>query len=101
MAVKIPVEAFWVVTLCSVVAGYQRFEGPCCLHLQVVTRCNDVVGYQRFEGPCCVQLQIMTSSGDIVGYQGFGGLRCVLLQGKVLRQQSPPKRWYRTVTPIS
>jgi hypothetical protein len=23
---------FWVVALCSVVDGYQRYEGPCCLH---------------------------------------------------------------------
>jgi hypothetical protein len=31
---------FWVVTLCSVVVGYQRFRGPCCHHLQgaVTTR---------------------------------------------------------------
>jgi hypothetical protein len=28
------VEVCWVVTLCSVVVGYQRFGGPCCLHLQ-------------------------------------------------------------------
>jgi hypothetical protein len=34
MAVKIQVEAFWVVTPCSVAVGYQRFRGPCCLHLQ-------------------------------------------------------------------
>jgi hypothetical protein len=27
-------EAFCVVTLCSVAVLYQRFEGPCCLHLQ-------------------------------------------------------------------
>jgi hypothetical protein len=26
-------EVFWVVTPCSVVAGYQRFRGPCCLRL--------------------------------------------------------------------
>jgi hypothetical protein len=24
----------WVMTPCSDVAGYQRFGGPCCLHLQ-------------------------------------------------------------------
>jgi hypothetical protein len=34
MAVKIQVEVFWVVTPCNVAVGYQRFEGPCCLHLQ-------------------------------------------------------------------
>jgi hypothetical protein len=32
--VKIQVEVLWVVTPCSDVVGYQRFEGPCCLHLQ-------------------------------------------------------------------
>jgi hypothetical protein len=25
---------FWVVTPCSLLAGYQRFGGACCLHLQ-------------------------------------------------------------------
>jgi hypothetical protein len=29
----IQVEIFWVVVRCSVVVGYQRFGGPCCLHL--------------------------------------------------------------------
>jgi len=24
---------YWVVMPCSVVVGYQRFRGPCCLHL--------------------------------------------------------------------
>jgi hypothetical protein len=33
-AVKIQVEVFWVMTLCSVVVGYQRFGGPNCFHLQ-------------------------------------------------------------------
>jgi hypothetical protein len=32
-AVKMQVEVFWVVTSRSVVVGYQRFGGPCCLHL--------------------------------------------------------------------
>jgi hypothetical protein len=27
------VEVFWIVTPCSVVVGYQRFRGSCCLHL--------------------------------------------------------------------
>jgi hypothetical protein len=34
-AVKILVEVFWVMTPCSVVVRYQRFGGPCCVHLQV------------------------------------------------------------------
>jgi hypothetical protein len=29
------VEVFLIVTLCSVVVGYQRFRGPCCHHLAV------------------------------------------------------------------
>jgi hypothetical protein len=33
MAMKIPVEVFWVVTLCSAVVVHQHFGGPCCLHL--------------------------------------------------------------------
>jgi hypothetical protein len=33
MVVMFQVEVFWVVTLCSAVIGYQRFRGPCCLHL--------------------------------------------------------------------
>jgi hypothetical protein len=28
------VAVFWVVTPCSDVVGYQRFGGPCCLHVQ-------------------------------------------------------------------
>jgi hypothetical protein len=32
-AVKIHVQVFWVVTLCSVV-GYHCFGGPYCLHLE-------------------------------------------------------------------
>jgi hypothetical protein len=32
-AVKVQVEVFWVVTLCSVVVGYQHFRSWCCVHL--------------------------------------------------------------------
>jgi hypothetical protein len=32
--VKIHAYVFWALTLCSVVIGYQRFRGPCRLHLQ-------------------------------------------------------------------
>jgi len=31
---QIQVVIFWVVTPCNDVVGYQRFGGPCCLHLQ-------------------------------------------------------------------
>jgi len=30
---RIQVRVFKVVTSCSAVAGYQRYGGPCCLHL--------------------------------------------------------------------
>jgi len=33
-AVMFHVEVFWIVTPCSIVVGYQRFRGPCCLHPQ-------------------------------------------------------------------
>jgi hypothetical protein len=33
-AVMFQVELFLVLNPCSVVAGYQHFRGPCCLHLQ-------------------------------------------------------------------
>jgi len=33
-AVRIQVETFWGVMPCIVSLGYQRFGGPCCLHLQ-------------------------------------------------------------------
>jgi len=55
---KMQVEVFWIVKPCNVVVGYQRFGGPCCLHLQVVTTCNVVVGHQRFGGPYCLHLQV-------------------------------------------
>jgi hypothetical protein len=32
--VMFQVQIYWVVTLCSVVVGKQRFRGPRCLHLQ-------------------------------------------------------------------
>jgi hypothetical protein len=39
---QIQVDFFWVVTPCSVVVGYQRFGGPCCLHLQ-----GEVISYHN------------------------------------------------------
>jgi len=33
-AVMFQVEFFWAATPCSVVEGYQRFTGPCCLPLK-------------------------------------------------------------------
>jgi hypothetical protein len=68
------------VTPCSVVVGYQRFGGSCCLHLQDVTPCSNVVGYQRFGGPCCLLLQVVTPCSYVVGYQRFGVSCCLHLQ---------------------
>jgi len=34
MAVMFQVEVFWVLTQCSVEVGYQRFRGPCRLHIE-------------------------------------------------------------------
>jgi hypothetical protein len=34
MAVIFEVDVLLVVTLCNVLVRYQRFGGPCCLHLQ-------------------------------------------------------------------
>jgi hypothetical protein len=53
--VKVQVEIFSVVMQCSVVLGYRRFGGPCCL--QVVSPCNVVVGRQCFGRPCRLHLQ--------------------------------------------
>jgi hypothetical protein len=80
-------EVFWVVTSCSVVEGYQRFEGLCCLHLHcVVTPYNVVVGYQRFGGPCCLHLHwVVLPCGVVVGYRHFWSPCCVhLYPGYVL-----------------
>jgi len=43
------------VTPCSLVVGYQRLGGSCCLHLQVVTVCSVELGYQRFGRQCCLR----------------------------------------------
>jgi len=60
--VKIQAEVFWVVTLCSIAAGY-CFEGLCCLHLQgevLLQPCYTVSqpGPPWFEGVgmlyCCI-----------------------------------------------
>jgi hypothetical protein len=48
-AVMFHVEVFWVVTLCIVVIGYQRFGGPCCLHLQGVVSYRNITRRQKSE----------------------------------------------------
>jgi len=34
-------NVFWVVTFCSAVAGYQRLEGPCYVHLHSEVHGNE------------------------------------------------------------
>jgi hypothetical protein len=48
---------FWVVTLCTLVGGNQRFRGPCCLHLQATWRNlpPPSLGYLEEEGSRFVQ----------------------------------------------
>jgi len=36
MVVKIQVQVFWVLTLCSAAVRYQRFRRPCCLQLPLL-----------------------------------------------------------------
>jgi hypothetical protein len=36
-AMEINIVVFWVVTTCGDLVGYQRFGGPCCLHLILKT----------------------------------------------------------------
>jgi len=63
MVVNIQVDVFWVVILCSVAVGYQRFGGPYCLHL---------VGYRRFGGLAAFNFRVMMeaagSSETLVSY---------------------------------
>jgi len=79
-----------VEVLC-VVVGYQRFEGPCCLRLQVEvfsfeTPCSAVMGYHLFGGPCRLHLQVkvfyFVTALSVVGYQTFGGPCPIHLQGE-------------------
>jgi hypothetical protein len=51
-AMKIQVQVFWVLTLCSKVVGYQRFGGSCCQHLQLDTN-NSVISTAIFSLKTC------------------------------------------------
>jgi hypothetical protein len=42
-AVTFQVDVFWIVTPCSVVVGYQRFRGPCCLHFQCEVQTSNLI----------------------------------------------------------
>jgi len=65
---KIQIEVFWLVMLCSVVVGYQHFGGPCCLHLLVVRLCSVAVRYQCFGGPFMLKMEAARSSETLILY---------------------------------
>jgi hypothetical protein len=46
-AMNIQVQIFWVVTPCGFVVGYQRFVGPCCLHLHGEGFSETLVSYHN------------------------------------------------------
>jgi hypothetical protein len=68
---------------CSVVVGYQRFGGPCCLHLKVWSESSSPWKPQI----CHLTLHSLHMQVDVLRNSHFYN------QGEV-RQQSPPKRWY-------
>jgi hypothetical protein len=72
------------------VVGYQRFRGPCCLHLWAVTPCSVVVGYQRFRGPCCLHLWVVTPCNIVVGYQRFRGPEAAWTSETLVFYQTTP-----------
>jgi len=45
-AVKIQVEFFWVVTLCSDAVGYQRFGSHCTLKMDAAKSSETLVSYR-------------------------------------------------------
>jgi len=48
---KVSSRGLWVVTPCNDVVGYQRFGGPCCLHLQCETAnvATSLVNYKTLQ----------------------------------------------------
>jgi hypothetical protein len=72
-------EFFLVVVPCSVVVGYQRFRGPCCLHLlgcDVMWCCGRIPTFQRSMLP--PSSVFVTSCSVVVEYQLFGSLCDIL-----------------------
>jgi hypothetical protein len=63
MAVIFQVEVFWFLTPCSVVVGYQRFRGPCCIHLQ-----GDVAGMEENAGDFPLKMEAAWISKTLVSY---------------------------------
>jgi hypothetical protein len=51
MVMKIQIMVLLIVMPCSNVVGYQYFQGPCCLHLQVVMWCKVPTFWSTFLPP--------------------------------------------------
>jgi len=86
---KVQVEVFWVVTSCSVVAGYQRFRGSCCLHLQGVT----VVSYHN-------TTRRHNTEFDLIGWSNEGGNKYNPALWQALKPEPPVhEATLLTVTP--
>jgi hypothetical protein len=69
-------EVFCVMTPCSVVVGYQRFRGPCCLHLQVEAKMEAAWTYHnttRRHYPGDLDLKIPLNTYEL---QTFAGRLC-------------------------
>jgi len=81
-AVKIQVEALWVVTPCSVVVGYQRFGRPCCLYLQGEIWDSRFTRRWKFKSRLYELWRRVELWLDTWGW----------------RQQGPPKWWYPSTT---
>jgi hypothetical protein len=64
----------------------------------VVTRCSVVVGYQRFRGPCCLHLQTEDDGNMDVWEFGTLPLHYTASQPRRWRQHGPLKCWYPATT---
>jgi hypothetical protein len=60
---RVQVEFFRVVTPCSVVVGYQRFRGPCCLHLH-----PENGGSTKIPGVTTQKMEAAWTSKTLVSY---------------------------------
>jgi hypothetical protein len=87
MSTPFQVEVLWVVMLCSVAVGYQRFGVSCCLHCKVeVTSAGKKgdniyrTGEQEGRGGGCSTQSLCTGIEVLLGCPDF----YTLLRGKLL-----------------
>jgi hypothetical protein len=85
-AVKIQVEVVWVVTPCKVVVGYQRFRGPCCLHLQGEVNTHEISTCSRL----CFTDRNVTSTYTHNPSSRRDTERSILAQEQGMRGAIPP-----------